>query len=123
MLLPKRSVTLIIQLTVHKAKLAKQLPHCLVVPIKDREYTHERGPPLTAWLYFFQILGFNSTFAKGSAGNGENLFFDLRNQYQVSFRYYLYASEYATYWSGTKANFSSKNATQIYTLIKQQKFD
>ena len=57
MLLPKRSVTLIIQLTVHKAKLAKQLPHCLVVPIKDREYTHERGPPLTAWLYFFQILG------------------------------------------------------------------
>jgi len=73
--------------------------------------------------YFFQILGFNSTFAKGSTGKEEDLFFDFRNQHQVSFRYYLYASEYTTYWSGTKVDFSGKNATQFYTLIKQQKFD
>ena len=46
--------------------------------------------------YFFQILGFNSTFAKGSTGKEEDLFFDFRNQHQVSFRYYLYASEYNT---------------------------
>jgi len=73
--------------------------------------------------YFFQILGFNSTFAKGSTGKEEDWFFDFRNQHQVSFRYYLYASEYTTYWSGTKVDFSGKNATQFYTLIKQQKFD
>lgn len=41
---------------------------------------------------FFQILVFNSIFAKGSNGNEENLFFDSQNQHQVSFRYYLYAS-------------------------------
>jgi len=73
--------------------------------------------------YFFQILGFNSTFAKGSTGNEEDLFFDFQNQHQVSFRYYLYASEYTTYWSGTKVKFSGKNATQFYNIIKQQKFD
>jgi hypothetical protein len=73
--------------------------------------------------YFFQILGFNSTFAKGSNGNEEDLFFNFQNQHQVSFRYYLYASEYMTYWSGTKVNFSGKNATQFYIIIKQQKFD
>ena len=72
---------------------------------------------------FFQILGFNSTFTKGSTGKEEDLFFDFRNQHQVSFRYYLYASEYTTYCSGTKVDFSGKNATQFYTLIKQQKFD
>lgn len=70
--------------------------------------------------YFFQILGFNSTFAKGSTGNEEDLFFDFRNQHQVSFRYYLYASEYTTYWSGTKVDFSGKNATQIYTLTNRR---
>ncbi len=73
--------------------------------------------------YFFQILGFNSTFAKGSNGKEEDLFFDFQNQHQVSFRYYLYASEYITYWSGTKVDFSGKNATQFYQIIKQQKFD
>ena len=73
--------------------------------------------------YFFQILGFNSTFAKGSTGKEEDLFFDFQNQHRVSFRYYLYASEYSTYWSGTKVDFSGKNATQLYTIIKQQKFD
>ena len=73
--------------------------------------------------YFFQILAFNSTFAKGPNGNEEDLFFDSQNQHQVSFRYYLYASEYTTYWSGTKADFSGKNATQLYSIIKQQKFD
>jgi len=73
--------------------------------------------------YFFQILGFNSTFAKGSTGKEEDLFFDFRNQHRVSFRYYLYASEYTTYWSGTKVDFYGKNATQFYTIIKQQKFD
>ena len=35
--------------------------------------------------YFFQTLGFNSTFAKGSTGKEEDLFFDFRNQYRVSF--------------------------------------
>ena len=39
--------------------------------------------------YFFQILGFDSTFAKGSTGKEEDLFFDFRNQHRVSFRYYL----------------------------------
>lgn len=73
--------------------------------------------------YFFQILGFNSTFAKGSTGKEEDLFFDFQNQHQVSFRYYLYASEYTTYWSGTKVDFSGKNATQFYSIIKQQKFN
>jgi hypothetical protein len=73
--------------------------------------------------YFFQILGFNSTFAKGPNGSEEDLFLDFQNQHQVSFRYYLYASEYITYWSGTKVDFSGKNATQFYTIIKQQKFD
>ena len=42
--------------------------------------------------YFFQILGFNSTFAKDPNGSEEDLFFDFQNQHQVSFRYYLYAS-------------------------------
>ena len=37
--------------------------------------------------YLFQIFGFNSTFAKGSTGKEEDLFFDFRNQHQVSFRY------------------------------------
>jgi len=46
--------------------------------------------------YFFQILAFNSNFAKGPDGNEEDLFFDSQNQHQVSFRYYLYASEYTT---------------------------
>ena len=73
--------------------------------------------------YFFQILGFNSNFAKGSTGKKEDLFFDFQNQHQVSFRYYLYASEYTTYWNGTKVDFSGKNATQFYNIIKQQKFD
>lgn len=73
--------------------------------------------------HFFQILGFNSTFAKGSTGKEEDLFVDSRNQHRVSFRYYLYASEYTTYWSGTKVDFSGKNATQFYNIIKQQKFD
>ena len=73
--------------------------------------------------YLFQILEFNSTFAKGSTGKKENLFFDFRNQYQVYFRYYVYALEYKNYWSGTKVNFSGKNATQFYSIIKQQKFD
>ena len=73
--------------------------------------------------YFFQNLAFNATFAKGPNGNEENLFFDSQNQHQVSFRYYLYASEYATYWSGTKVDFSGKNATQLYNIIKQQTFD
>ena len=71
--------------------------------------------------YFFQILGFNSTFAKGSTGKEEDLFLNFQNQHQVSFRYYLYASEYTTYWSGTKVNLSGKNATQFYSIIKQQK--
>jgi len=73
--------------------------------------------------YFFQNFGFNSTFAKGSTGKEEDLFFDFQNQHQVSFRYYLYTSEYTTYWSGTKVNFSGKNASQFYSIIKQQKFD
>lgn len=72
--------------------------------------------------HFFQILGFNSTFAKGSTGKEEDLFVDSRNQHRVSFRYYLYAPEYTTYWSGTKVGFSVKNATQFYNIIKQQKF-
>jgi hypothetical protein len=61
--------------------------------------------------YFFQILAFNSTFAKGSTGKEKDLFFDSQNQHQVFFRYYLYASEYTIYWSGTKVDFSGKNAT------------
>lgn len=73
--------------------------------------------------HFFQILGFNSTFAKGSNGKEEDLFFDYHNQHRVSFRYYLYASEYTTYWSGTKVDFYGKNAAQFYKIIKQQKFD
>ena len=73
--------------------------------------------------YFFQILAFNSTFAKGPNGNEEDLFFDCQNQHQLSFRYYLYASEYVTYWSGTKVDFSGNNATQLYSIIKPQKFD
>ena len=40
-----------------------------------------------------------------------------------SMQNYLYASEYTTYWSGTKVDFSGKNATQFYSIIKQQKFD
>lgn len=47
--------------------------------------------------YLFQTLEFNSTFAKGSNGKEEDLFFDFWNQYRVSFRYYLYASEYTIY--------------------------
>jgi len=73
--------------------------------------------------YLFQNFNFNSTFAKGSKGEEEDLFFDSRNQHRVSFRCYLYAPKYANYWSGTKVNFSGKNATQFYTIIKQQKFD
>lgn len=57
------------------------------------------------------------------AGGMDFDFFDSQNQHQVSFRYYLYASEYTTYCSGTKADFSGKNATQLYNIIKQQKFD
>ena len=34
--------------------------------------------------YLFQILGFNSTFAKGSTGKEEDLFFDFRNQEKLS---------------------------------------
>ena len=34
---------------------------------------------------FFQILEFNSTFAKGSTEKEEDLFFDFRNQHQVFF--------------------------------------
>lgn len=73
--------------------------------------------------YFFQILRFNSTSVKGSTGKEKDLFFDSQNQHQVSFRYYIYASEYTTYWRGTKVNFSGKNATQFYSVIKQQKFN
>lgn len=73
--------------------------------------------------YLFQTLEFNSTFAKGSNGKEEDLFFDFWNQYRVSFRYYLYASEYTIYQSDTKVDFYGKNATTFYSIIKQQKFD
>ena len=69
--------------------------------------------------YFFQILAFNSTFAKGPNGNKEDLFFNFQNQYKVSFRYYFYVSKYTTYWSGIKADFLSKKATQPCNIITE----
>ena len=67
--------------------------------------------------YLFQILAFNSTFVKGPNGNEEDLFFDSHNQLL------FYSSKHDTYWSGTKVDFSGKNATQLYSIVKQQKFD
>lgn len=68
--------------------------------------------------YFFQKFGFNSTFALGSHGKQETLFYDLRNKYQVYFRAYKYSD---IYWDGIKIDFSGNNAVQVYKLIRGQK--
>lgn len=67
--------------------------------------------------YLFQILAFNSTFAKDLNGNEEDLFFDSHNQLL------FYSSKHDTCWSGIKIDFSGKNAIQLYSIIKYQKFD
>ena len=73
--------------------------------------------------YLFQIFGFNSTFAKGSTGKEEDLFFDFRNQYQVSFRQLEYDPLSKSFWEGTTIHFSGINAAQFYKIIQAQKFD
>jgi len=39
-------------------------------------------------VYLSENFGFNSTIAKGSDGTTEDLIYDLRNRYTISFREY-----------------------------------
>ena len=43
-----------------------------------------------------------------------------KNEFQVSFRQHEYDPESKSFWVGTKVIFSSKNATQYYSLIQAQ---
>ena len=70
--------------------------------------------------FLFQNFGFNSTFARGSDGKQETLFFNSKNKYQVYFIVYRYSD---IYWDGIKINFSANNAAQFYKIIQEQKFD
>lgn len=54
---------------------------------------------------FFQNFKFNSTFALGSGGKQETLFYNSKNKYRVFFR---------AYWDGIKIDFSGRNGHQFY---------
>ena len=73
--------------------------------------------------YLFEKFNFNSTIAKGFDGREKSLFYDNRNQHQVSFRQYVYDPESKSYWVGTKINFSRKHAVYFYSFIKKHQFD
>lgn len=64
--------------------------------------------------YLFENLRFNSTFALGSDGKQETLFYNVKNKYQVYFRAYKYSD---IYWDGIKIDFSGRNGHQFYKLI------
>ena len=64
--------------------------------------------------YLFENLRFNSTFALGSDGKQETLFYNVKNKYQVYFRAYKYSD---IYWDGIKIDFSGRNSHQFYKLI------
>ncbi|WP_297691731.1 hypothetical protein [uncultured Eudoraea sp.] len=70
--------------------------------------------------YLFQNFEFNSTFAIGFGGRQENLLWNSKNKYQVSFRAYKYAD---IYWEGVKIDFSGQNGYQFYNLIVANQVD
>ena len=70
--------------------------------------------------YLLENFRFNSTFALGSDGKQETLFFNLKNKYQVYFRAYKYSD---IYWDGIKIDFSGPNGQQFYKLIVANQVD
>lgn len=47
----------------------------------------------------------------------------IMNKFQISFRQHEYDPEIKSFWVGTKIDFSGNNATKLYKIIQQQKFD
>lgn len=75
--------------------------------------------------YLFQVFGFNSTLTKIVNGKwkSEDLNYDIKNQFQVSFRQYKYEPENKSFWDGIKIHFSGNNATQFYNYIRKYQID
>ena len=75
--------------------------------------------------YFFEAFGFNSTIAKRINGKwkSQDLKYDSKNQFQISFRQHEYDPEYKSFWVGTQINFSGENATYLYSFIKEYPFN
>ena len=55
-LFSQRRVALIVEGAVGQVEVAKELPDLAVVPVEDRENSHEAGPPLTGLGERLQIL-------------------------------------------------------------------
>ena len=75
--------------------------------------------------YLFEAFGFNSTIAKRINGKwkSQDLKYDSKNQFQISFRQHEYDPEYKSFWVGTQINFSGENATYLYSFIKEHQFN
>lgn len=75
--------------------------------------------------YLFQTFGFNSIIAKRINGKwkSQDLKYDSRNQFQMSFRQHEYDPEYKSFWVGTQINFSGENAAYLYRFIKEHQFN
>jgi hypothetical protein len=73
--------------------------------------------------YFFQRFNFNSTISTNQDRKKNYLFYDKKNQYQVSFIQHQYNPESKNFWIGTQIYFSGKNATYFYSFIQKHQFD
>lgn len=74
---------------------------------------------------FLSERGFNSTLTEKKDGRWkfQNLNYDSRNQFQVSFQQHQYDPETKHFWVGTKVNFSGDNAAQFYRCIQTKVFN
>lgn len=70
---------------------------------------------------YLSKFGFNSSIRKDLTK--KPLISNVENQYQVSFRQYVYNRESKSFWVGTKVNLSGASATYFYLILKAKSFD
>ena len=73
--------------------------------------------------YFSESLSFNSVLKETFKGKSEDLIFEIRNRYKVSFIKSSYNPDSNSYWTGMTVKFSGKNGQYFYSLVQKKLID
>ena len=73
--------------------------------------------------YLSDSFGFNSVVKETFQGKSEDLIFEIRNRYKVSFLKSTYNPESNSYWTGLIVRFSGENGGYFYSLVQKKLID
>ena len=73
--------------------------------------------------YLSNSFGFNSVLKETFKGKSEDLIFEIRNRYKVSFIKSTYNPESNSYWTGMTVKFSGENGEYFYSLVRKKLID